>query len=1266
MRKRIANVAALLGALALAGALLAGAAALLDGARTAHAQESGGEQQAGAEGSGAEDGGVRGQDDLTLDCTGGGEVEQGSLQTINCDIENDTGYNISWRVTPTDGVVVISRHLGRPNFHALRKATVTVRVNGNGAVTIYAQDHETNDTQTINFTTTIPDATPEFSSPISNKSWTHNKAISSFTLPAATGGDGTLRYSLSPALPSGVRRSNFTVSGTPNALKTNTQYTWTATDADGDTATRSFNIEVLPQVTISRGTSPITEGTDATFTLTASAGPPSNLSVRVSVTQSGSFISGTAPTSAQISSGRKTGTLTVRTSDDSVDERHGSITAQVRRGTGYSVGSPMSASVTVEDNEPDPPVEPPPTVTPPNKTPSFSTTISNKSWKRNKAISSFRLPAATGGDGTLRYSLNRALPNGVTRSNFTVRGTPSALKASTQYTWTARDRDGDTASLSFYITVVANKTPRFSATISNKSWTHNKAISSFRLPAATDGDGTLSYSLSPALPSGVTRSGRAVSGTPNALKASTRYTWTATDDDDDKATRTFTIEVVPQVSIAAGTSPIAEGTTAQFTLTASAAPPSAIEVNVWVTQSGTFISGTPPKSVTIPANGTTATLSVPTLKDKVNEADGSVRAQIQTGTNYAVGSALPVSVSVRDTPYVSIAAGTSPITEGANATFTITASGAPLSDLAVSVSVSQSSFISGTPPKSVTIPASPSANQATATLTVATENDATDEPNGSITASIVADANAAYELGSAFRASVNVQDNDVKLAAPTGLTVTPLPQRKAKLSWGTVTQAQVYSIEIKQGSSKITTSVGQTSYEINLDSILNRKGLAHADAYQFRVQAVYDVGSGPPMDVDDDRSDPYVDSDYSALVEIRDTPITSINGDSSGRADGKGQAVVTWGAVPGATAYTLRWRELPDHQVRPPRPGTGGRGRFGKYVDHSNTDWRPQAAGATDWNYPAGASTSGMTVGGLDLGEIYAFQLTYTNASGQGFAARESYVWPSKGFPSDRVATYPFFGHWPGKIFPYTICLNTFPSETQNEWFQVINKAFEAWELGILVTQYSISRNCDSTTPMGLVEAHGNNVNEVIMASTETGFEAFRAEANQIIGIDNMALFLLRVLLIERERETKALPLCLFYKNNTPACVISPAYTAAHSASTKLNEAHGSVDILIRGRNANQVPQIPTSIQFNTCTGSGSYYEYELILHEAGHALGISGYETFAVLNEYALYVVAHPTIYDSRMNYDTRALGPGIDEPDCSPHPFDIMAIHALYQGVN
>ena len=45
-------------------------------------------------------------------------------------------------------------------------------------------------------------------------------------------------------------------------------------------------------------------------------------------------------------------------------------------------------------------------------------------------------------------------------------------------------------------------------------------------------------------------------------------------------------------------------------------------------------------------------------------------------------------------------------------------------------------------------------------------------------------------------------------------------------------------------------------------------------------------------------------------------------------------------------------------------------------------------------------------------------------------------------------------------------------------------------------------------------------------------------------------------------------------------------------------------------------------------------------MHEAGHSLDIAG---------------DHPTVAGSAMNQ--------LSEPDCSPHPFDIMAIYALYQ---
>lgn len=55
-------------------------------------------------------------------------------------------------------------------------------------------------------------------------------------------------------------------------------------------------------------------------------------------------------------------------------------------------------------------------------------------------------------------------------------------------------------------------------------------------------------------------------------------------------------------------------------------------------------------------------------------------------------------------------------------------------------------------------------------------------------------------------------------------------------------------------------------------------------------------------------------------------------------------------------------------------------------------------------------------------------------------------------------------------------------------------------------------------------------------------------------------------------------------------------------------------------------------------------------------------------------YPVAHPTIPESAVNYDGEAKRragwimsnySNYVEPDCSPHPFDVLAIYALYQNV-
>ncbi|MDE2904963.1 MAG: hypothetical protein OXQ28_02655, partial [Acidobacteriota bacterium] len=105
--------------------------------------------------------------------------------------------------------------------------------------------------------------------------------------------------------------------------------------------------------------------------------------------------------------------------------------------------------------------------------------------------------------------------------------------------------------------------------------------------------------------------------------------------------------VPPVVSIEAGDA-ITEGGTAQFTLTASPAPASALTVDVQVRQSGAFAGsgqlGT--RTVTVGTDGT-ATLTVSTVNDSTVEADGSLTATVRTGTGYRVAAAPDDAASVR-------------------------------------------------------------------------------------------------------------------------------------------------------------------------------------------------------------------------------------------------------------------------------------------------------------------------------------------------------------------------------------------------------------------------------------------------------------------------------------------------------------------------------------------------------------------------------------------------------------------------------------------
>ena len=215
---------------------------------------------------------------------------------------------------------------------------------------------------------------------------------------------------------------------------------------------------------------------------------------------------------------------------------------------------------------------------------------------------------------------------------------------------------------------------------------------------------------------------------------------------------------LPVVTVAADTVSVTEGGTAAFTLTATPPPPADLTVTVGVSATGDYGIAAESRTVTIPTTGS-FTLTLATTGDTADEPDGSVTVTVADGPGYTVGSSASGTVAVRDDdeplPEVTIAAGASPVTEGGDAVFTLTASPLPASPLSVSVTVAASGDygIAGAS-RTVTIPTTGSF-----TLTLATADDATDEPDGSVTVTVT--DGAGYTVGSSASGTVSVRDDDL-------------------------------------------------------------------------------------------------------------------------------------------------------------------------------------------------------------------------------------------------------------------------------------------------------------------------------------------------------------------------------------------------------------------------------------------------------------------------------------------------------------------------
>ena len=359
-----------------------------------------------------------------------------------------------------------------------------------------------------------------------------------------------------------------------------------------------------------------------------------------------------------------------------------------------------------------------------------------------------------------------------------------------------------------------------------------------------------------------------------------------------------------------------------------------------------------------------------------------------------------------------------------------------------------------------------------------------------------------------------------------------------------------------------------------------------------------------------------------------------------------------------------------------------------------------------------------MMHGGLIAGkDIYAIQLVYggTSEDSSGdpiihpviFSARDVYVWPSghpprrtshmEGNPLqyERIATYPFFGHHKGGTYNYRICefshLPYFVEQAFPSWQKLVNRAMDEWQdavpVPVVTLSYDEISECSPQTATGI----NNDIAISLISATDANRKQSEIRVISQSGFLNVGQHVIGM-------PTDLFRLCFTHASQV-AC--SSSQTAYRDGARYPGKPVPSADIWVKydfvlqfiltdESNRNYL-EVPEAVKFNKCfpeMGEG-HDLYRVMLHEIGHALGLANSPGFPDKDlagsdiipphieyddDYSdrdKYLITHPTITDSVISYQQTArltsggllLETSISDHNCSPQPFDTMAMYALYQ---
>ena len=322
-----------------------------------------------------------------------------------------------------------------------------------------------------------------------------------------------------------------------------------------------------------------------------------------------------------------------------------------------------------------------------------------------------------------------------------------------------------------------------------------------------------------------------------------------------------------------------------------------------------------------------------------------------------------------DAAVVTIAAGTSPVTEGANVMFTVTRATATATHLSVTVGVAETQrmIFNGVPAgiDSVRWPTRVDilANATDATFLVVTDDDDVDEADSVITATV--NAGNGYTVGTSASASVTVNDNDgtapaqvlVTVGTPEDVAATAAGSSRIDLSW-TAPEGEPagYNVNWSPDGQPGTWRPVDPAHD-GAATGYSHTGLTAETAYHYRVRAVNRDGPGEWSAVAGAATDATQQPPQGA-----EPPATP--GTVAASASGQSRIEVSWSAPDGeVTGYEVEWSAGGSGSwtaADPAHSGTAA-GYSDTGLDAGTTrHYRVRTvndAGSGEWSGPASATT---------------------------------------------------------------------------------------------------------------------------------------------------------------------------------------------------------------------------------------------------------------------------------------------------------------------